>query len=1004
MSTEAPNPANAQPPAGAHASRLRAVGGFDLLDKLGQGGMGAVFKARQKSLDRIVAVKVLPPSIAKNAKFIERFQREARASAKFNHPNIVQGIDVGQDQASGLWYFAMEYVDGPSLKQVLAEQKVLPESRGLAIVREIAKALECVAANGMVHRDIKPDNILLTKRGEAKLADLGLAKQLHDDAGITQSGQSVGTPHYMAPEQARGKLAEIDIRTDIYALGGTLFHLVTGRTPYVGDTSPVIMMQHLMEPPPKAREVNPQVSEGCSRLIEWMMQKDKAERIQTPTELVRLIDKVLRKEHIAGPRTAAAPAPPAPPAAPEERGAAGGMRARKGLLIGAAAGLAVAVLFFVVRGIRGRDAPLATAGGKKGVPQKTEGAAPSSKTVPPSQTKPGPRTEPPVAKPPPKKDGPQEMFRAVQEWEKSHPDACDEALGRYHKLTQAVKAASDPQLEDALEDAIAAVETRRAKAAETTWQALEAKVKTCAAAGDYDAALAACEALPAPLAKLLQAKASEKARALHQEAETRIGAAVAKIEECSANAEPAEGQKILAELERISYAPTKGIIAALKTRLQDELANVGELRKKRELRIAQKRLDDLLQRFDKAVLDAGNLPAAKDVAAEARRDSALAPLEAQAHAMGEVAAAFDELARLSEESLHRLRGQKLELETKAGKTSGTVDRVQDGTVFVTLAGEGAVAVKPVKVAELVNAEQRRLFSGAVTPQTNAQRTALALTRLAKDKADLKAAGELLAQALAFPLASHYQALVEKRQAEAAQAAAEAKATALWAELEFRSASAKLGENEAKVLLAKVQRFEKEYGSTQFAASVQDKLAALKERVENAGGANLLKNGSFETGTLEGWFLRSPPDQGHCEVVKTDAHDGKAAALVSTSGRSALIQNLTLEPGVSYRFSAWCRLVKGEAENAASRVMVIDGERPSVVIHGFVETLRTKDWKRIEGVVTPASAKVQLMIALRPSTPVEFLLDDVRLTAQPKAASAPKETLVPSPKPPPVRVP
>lgn len=280
-------------PEAALTTRLKEIADFEIIGKLGQGGMGAVFKARQKSLDRIVALKVLAPKIAQDAKFIERFQREARASARLNHPNIVQGIDVGKDPATGLWYFAMEYVDGPSLKKDLEEQKVIPEERALAIVRDVAKALEAIGAHHMVHRDIKPDNILITTHGETKLADLGLAKQLDDDASLTQSGQAVGTPHYMSPEQVRGIFQECDIRTDIYSLGATLFHLVTGKPPFSGATSALIMSMHLSEPPPKAIKLNPAVSEGCSRMIEKMMQKKVELRVQTPADLIQQIDKIL---------------------------------------------------------------------------------------------------------------------------------------------------------------------------------------------------------------------------------------------------------------------------------------------------------------------------------------------------------------------------------------------------------------------------------------------------------------------------------------------------------------------------------------------------------------------------------------------------------------------------------------------------------------------------------------------------------------------------------------
>lgn len=272
---------------------LRVIGGFELIAKIGQGGMGTVFKARQLSLDRLVAVKILPPSAAKDAKFIARFQKEARATAQLNHPNIVKGIDVGED--GGLWYFAMEYVDGPSLKQLLREQKTIPEEKALEIAEQMARALECAQANGFVHRDIKPDNILLTARGVAKLADLGLAKQADDDAALAQAGQAVGTPYYMAPEQARGAVDEIDMRTDIYALGATLFHLVTGRPPFSGPSSSSILLKHLTEKAPLAHLIAPAgCGEAFSRLIERMMQKERDKRVQSPAELVAQIDKLIK--------------------------------------------------------------------------------------------------------------------------------------------------------------------------------------------------------------------------------------------------------------------------------------------------------------------------------------------------------------------------------------------------------------------------------------------------------------------------------------------------------------------------------------------------------------------------------------------------------------------------------------------------------------------------------------------------------------------------------------
>ncbi|MBI3831058.1 MAG: protein kinase [Planctomycetes bacterium] len=285
----------------------KRIGGYEILSKLGAGAMGAVYKARQPGLDRIVALKVLPPAIAKDAKYIERFQREARASAALNHPNIVQGIDVGRDEDSGLWYFAMEFVDGKSLRSIQKEEGALPERRALEYGRDVARALECAAKHGFVHRDIKPDNVLVPSGGEAKLADLGLAKRTEsEDAHLTQSGQAVGTPHYMSPEQARGENDQLDIRSDIYSLGATLFHLVTGKPPFEGPTGAVVMSKHLTEKTPLAHQVSERLSEPCSRLIAKMMHKQKEQRIQSPSELIEQIERVLNGTALHTPTRGAA--------------------------------------------------------------------------------------------------------------------------------------------------------------------------------------------------------------------------------------------------------------------------------------------------------------------------------------------------------------------------------------------------------------------------------------------------------------------------------------------------------------------------------------------------------------------------------------------------------------------------------------------------------------------------------------------------------------------------
>jgi serine/threonine protein kinase len=221
---------------------------FEVLSFIGQGGMGAVYKARQKQLDRIVALKILPPSIGQDPAFAERFAREARAMARLNHPGIVTIYDFGQAQTGGdrvraeLYYFIMEFVDGVSLRQLLQAGRVAPRE-ALAIVPQICDALQYAHDQGIVHRDIKPENILMDRQGRVKVADFGLAKlvgtgmdvsetgkaSVHLE-GLTDAGKIMGTPNYMAPEQVEHP-AEVDHRVDLYALGVVFYQMLTGELP-----------------------------------------------------------------------------------------------------------------------------------------------------------------------------------------------------------------------------------------------------------------------------------------------------------------------------------------------------------------------------------------------------------------------------------------------------------------------------------------------------------------------------------------------------------------------------------------------------------------------------------------------------------------------------------------------------------------------------------------------------------------------------------------------------
>jgi outer membrane protein assembly factor BamD (BamD/ComL family)/predicted Ser/Thr protein kinase len=277
------------------------IPGYELIDVIATGGMGTVFKARQTSLDKLVALKLLSPALALDESYVERFVREAKSLAKLNHPNVVTVIDVGR--AGDHYYLVMEYVEGESLADITEEKGALPQEKALPIVRDIAYALQHAQDNNLIHRDIKPDNILLSGDGHCKLCDLGLARRSGASSALTAAGVAMGTPEYIAPEQARGE-SELDIRTDIYSLGATLYHVVMGKAPFDGPTPAHIMRAHMDEPLSFPDE--PQINPDLRELISKMMAKDPARRQQSARELLEDIDLVMAGKRV---KSAAKPAP-----------------------------------------------------------------------------------------------------------------------------------------------------------------------------------------------------------------------------------------------------------------------------------------------------------------------------------------------------------------------------------------------------------------------------------------------------------------------------------------------------------------------------------------------------------------------------------------------------------------------------------------------------------------------------------------------------------------------
>lgn len=303
----APKPA-AKPPAAAGKDQGwegRLFGDFKIIRKLGQGGMGEVFLAHQISLDRNVALKTLAKHIAQNPNFVERFYREARTMAKLDHPNIVRGYAVSE--AEGIHHVAMELIDGKSMQYWLDHQKRLSVGDALHVAIRVADALQHAHDIKLIHRDIKPDNILVTNRGVVKVSDLGLAKNTEDDMSMTQSGTGLGTPYYMPPEQARNA-KHVDSRSDIYALGSTLYHFLTGAYPFKADSALELIMLKEKGSFPPVRKLNPEVPDRLSLVIEKSMQKDPKHRYQTCNELIRDLEAIGLANEVLSFITDAAPA------------------------------------------------------------------------------------------------------------------------------------------------------------------------------------------------------------------------------------------------------------------------------------------------------------------------------------------------------------------------------------------------------------------------------------------------------------------------------------------------------------------------------------------------------------------------------------------------------------------------------------------------------------------------------------------------------------------------
>src|ERR671931_119641 len=264
---------------------------FRLEEKIGAGGMSTVYRAYDPTLERWVAIKLMHRDISTDPDQLERFRREARAVARLNHPHLVTVIDAGEDE--GTPYIVFEYVEGETLKERIRRFGRLPVPEAVAYAIEMFRALSSAHARRLVHRDIKPQNVLIDEEGRAKVTDFGIARSL-EAHGLTAPGRVLGTTDYVSPEQALGH--EVTEQSDVYSLGICLYEMLTGEVPFKADTQVAVAMKHVREPMPDVQRVRPEISAALAVVVERATAKETANRYRTVSEMVRDLEEVLAIE------------------------------------------------------------------------------------------------------------------------------------------------------------------------------------------------------------------------------------------------------------------------------------------------------------------------------------------------------------------------------------------------------------------------------------------------------------------------------------------------------------------------------------------------------------------------------------------------------------------------------------------------------------------------------------------------------------------------------------
>lgn len=720
------------------------IPGYRLHEEIGRGGMGVVYRATQVSMEREVAVKVLSKRLSKDQNFCKKFLQEARNAAKLNHENIMGGIDCGE--ASGLHYFVMELVNGESLQDILDRDGPLDVERAFAVLEQVARGLKHAHSHSIVHRDIKPDNIMVTKDNVAKICDFGLAKPARKEGQGVKGATCEGTPYYCAPEQALGR-TDIDAKADIYALGATLYHLLTGETPFDGENARKILWHQVNTTFPDIRQACPSVQPDQAHVLHDMVIKDRKHRMSSATELLERLQDMKAK-----------------PGAPSRRVSRVALDRSNPLVVpGVLLLLSLTVLGIIMSmgsgdGVKDGDINSPIAQNPK--PNTNDQNSGDTKTGDPKNTDPKPKKDP-------KPDGPaivhidkpdkqgvdinklkqlnlaerqaQLLLKQAAQFESDYPEQVEQALGKYQRLIDRFPksgAAKDAQ------SALGRLRKRGVQLVGKRWQLAVKEVKKILDEGQFRKALATIERFresnDARLLMHFDGRIKKLQESAHAQAQREFDSLALGLRQWADKAKTLDDKAFQPLNEFRGRAPV-----AFGARIDGLIADI---RKSAEESMAQRALREILAQVD-ALVKSGQLQAAQDKlkAALTLPDldddgrKALAKLQGEVVDLARVWTHFDG-------EINSLKGKKQDYPSKSEEITGTLLEYKPKDKELVIKIYGRREEQTVELSEL-----KSEFIVALAPSASDLRSALTNMRFFMAKGLIDAALVCLKQAKSFGL-------------------------------------------------------------------------------------------------------------------------------------------------------------------------------------------------------------------------------------------------------------